>query len=112
MNTLPPLRLKDRKLLQEATRRIVAVAKPKRVLLFGSAVRRELTRDSDLDILVIMRAPVHRRQMAQKIYRGLRGLGVPIDVVVVTEDDLKRYGTREGTILKPALQEGRVLYEA
>ena len=98
--------------MQEVTRRIVLLVNPKRVVLFGSAARAGMNKDSDYDVLVVMAAPVHRRQMAQKIYRGLHGVGAPVDVVVATEDDLKKYGSRIGTILKPALQEGHVLYEA
>src|SRR3990172_6268335 len=96
---------------KEVTRRIVASVKPQRVLLFGSAVKGKLTTDSDLDVLVIVRGPVHRRQLAQRIYRDLHGIGVPVDVVVVTEEDVSRYGNKPGTILRPALLEGQVLYD-
>ena len=102
----------NKKLLQEVTRRIVASVKPQRVLLFGSAARRRMNKDSDFDMLVVMREPVHRRQTAQKIYRNLHGTGIAVDIVVATEKDLKKYGQSAGTILKSALQEGRVLYEA
>jgi hypothetical protein len=71
-----------------------------------------MNKDSDFDMLVVMREPVHRRQTAQKIYRNLHGTGVAVDIVVATEKDLKKYGQSAGTILKSALQEGRVLYEA
>ena len=100
------------KTVQEAASRIVSAAKPARVLLFGSAVKGEMTKDSDLDFLVIMRGAVHRRQTAQKIYRNLHGLGIAIDIVVATEDDVKKFGARNGSVLKPALQNGRVIYEA
>ena len=102
----------NKKLLQEVTRRIVATVKPQRVLLFGSAARGRVSKDSDFDVLVIMRDPVHRRQTAEKIYRNLHGTGIAVDIVVATEKDLEKYGQRAGTILKSALQEGRVLYEA
>ena len=102
----------NKKLLQEVTRRIVASVKPQRVLLFGSATRRRMNKDSDFDMLVVMREPVHRRQTAQKIYRNLHGTGIAVDIVVATEKDLEKYGQSAGTILKSALQEGRVLYEA
>jgi predicted nucleotidyltransferase len=97
---------------KEVTRRIVASVSPQRVLLFGSAVNGKLSADSDLDILVIMRGVVHRRQTAQKIYRDLQGVGAPVDVVVVTEEDIADYGDKPGTILRPALSEGQVLYDA
>jgi predicted nucleotidyltransferase len=102
----------NKKLLQEVTRRIVASVKPQRVLLFGSAARGRMKKDSDFDMLVVMRGPVHRRQTAQKIYRNLHGTGVSVDIIVATEKDLEKYGRRAGTVLKSALQEGRILYEA
>jgi predicted nucleotidyltransferase len=71
-----------------------------------------MNRHSDLDILVVMQDPVHRRHTAQKIYRNLHGTGIAVDIIVATEKDLKKYGEHSGTILKSALQEGRVLYEA
>ena len=102
----------NKKLLDEVTRRIVASVRPQRVLLFGSAARRRMNKNSDFDMLVVMREPVHRRQTAQKIYRNLHGTGIAVDIVVATERDLEKYGQSAGTILKSALQEGRVLYEA
>jgi predicted nucleotidyltransferase len=104
--------LSSKQSLQEVTRRIVRVAKPSRLLLFGSAASGKMTKNSDLDILVVVRGPVHHRRIAQEIYRSLRGVGVAVDVVVATEEELQSYGQRAGTILKPALQEGRVIYEA
>lgn len=104
--------LPDQKLLKEVTRRIVDSVKPRRVLLFGSAVKGKMNNDSDLDMLVVMRDPAHRRRTAQKIYRHLRGAGIAVDIVVATEKDLKEYGKRSGTILKTAISHGRVLYEA
>ena len=102
----------SKQIIQEVTRRIVRVAKPSRLLLFGSALSGHMTKDSDLDILVVVQGPVHRRRMAQEIYRSLRGVGVAVDVVVATEEDIRNYGRSAGTILKPALREGRVIYEA
>ena len=92
------VRPSNNKLIHEATRRIVLIAKPKRVLLFGSAARGRLKKDSDLDMLVVMNAPVHRRRMAQKINRSMYGLGISVDIIVVTEEDLQKYGQRVGTI--------------
>jgi predicted nucleotidyltransferase len=102
----------SKKTLDEVTRRIVQVAKPQRVLLFGSAAQGRMTKDSDLDILVIVRGPTHRRRLAQNIYRNLHGIAIGVDVIVVTEEDLQKYGQRAGLIIMPAIREGRLLYEA
>lgn len=96
----------------DVTRRILEIVQPQRVVLFGSSVRGRFTKDSDLDVLVIVRGPVHRRQLAQMINRNLRGVSVPVDILVATEEDIAQYGDKIGTILRPALTEGLVLYAA
>lgn len=98
--------------LQDLVTRVVEVAHPSRILLFGSAAREEMGPDSDLDILVIVEGPVHRRTLAGKIYRNLHGVPFSVDVVVVTTGDVRDYGHKNGTILPAALKEGIVLYEA
>ena len=98
-------------IMDEVIRRIFAVVRPRRIVLFGSAARGDMTADSDLDLLVIVTEPAHRRALAQEIYRNLHGIPVPVDIVVATEQDIERYGDKVGTILRPALKEGQVIYE-
>jgi uncharacterized protein len=97
--------------VDEITRRIVATVQPQRILLFGSVARGQSTADSDLDMLVIVRGPAHRRAIAQEIYKNLRGILTPVDIVVATEQDIQQHGQAIGSILRPALREGRVIYE-
>ena len=98
--------------LQDIVARVVQIAHPTRLILFGSVARGEMGPDSDMDLLVVVQKPVHRRDLAGKIYRNLHGVPVPVDVVVVTEDDVEQFGDRLGTVLYPALREGVILYEA
>ncbi len=87
-------------------------ARPQRIILFGSAARGTAAPDSDLDFLVIVREPVHRRQLAQKIYQNLHGVGTPVDIVVATQADLDTQAGKPGSIFRPALAEGQVIYDA
>lgn len=96
--------------LDELVQRIVETVCPRRILLFGSAARGQMGPNSDLDILVIMPDGIHRRRTAQDIYRGLLGMGIAKDVVVVTESDIRKYGDNPSLVLFPALREGRELY--
>jgi predicted nucleotidyltransferase len=98
--------------LQEIVDRIVEVARPRQVILFGSAARGEMGSNSDVDLLVVVEAPVHRRQLAQRIYRSLVGVGFAVDVVVVTTEDVRRYAEHPGMVIRPALSEGKVIYAA
>lgn len=97
-------------ILNEITRRIVASAQPRKVILFGSASRGEMGPNSDLDILVVMPDGTHRRKTARSIYRNLIGVGFAADIVVVTEQDLDLYGDNIGMVIKPAVEQGKVLY--
>ena len=99
-------------ILNETIRRILAVVPAKQVILFGSAARGEMHPDSDLDLLVVVPSGLHRRKTAQNIYRNLIGLGFAADVIVVTEDDVKRFKNDPGMVIGPAVDEGRVLYAA
>lgn len=99
-------------ILREIIARVVQIAHPQRLILFGSAARGEMGPDSDVDLLVVVREPVQRRDLAGEIYRNLHGLQVPVDVVVVTENDVREFGNKLGTVLYPALKEGIVVYEA
>ena len=98
--------------LDEITQRIIATAHPQRILLFGSAARGQSNADSDVDLLVVVRGPVHRRALAQEIYKNLHGILTPVDIVVATEQDIQQHGQAIGSILRPALHEGKVIYEA
>jgi predicted nucleotidyltransferase len=95
--------------LDEVVRRVVEVADPDAILLFGSAARDEMEPDSDIDLLVI-KAGAHRRQLAQAIYRHLMGLGQAVDIVVLTPEDVQRYRGCPSMVVEPALREGRAIY--
>jgi predicted nucleotidyltransferase len=98
--------------LDEVVRRIVEVAHPDEIILFGSAARGEPGPDSDLDLLVVKAGVPHRRRLAQQIYRRLFGIAVPVDVVVVTPEDIQAFRDKVGTIIGPALRDGKRVYAA
>ncbi len=104
--------LLDESTLEEVVRRIVEVAQPEKVVLFGSFARGTRVRpDSDLDLLVVKEG-AHRRKLAAEIYASLAGVGQAVDVVVVTPEDIERFGESPALIIEPALREGRVVYAA
>jgi predicted nucleotidyltransferase len=98
--------------LQEIVRRIVEVAKPEKIILFGSVARGEMGPNSDVDLLVVKRGKYNRSRLAGDIYMNLHGVGQAVDVILVTPKDVERYRDTHCLIIKPALQEGRELYNA
>ncbi|MGO8703046.1 MAG: nucleotidyltransferase domain-containing protein [Candidatus Brocadiia bacterium] len=99
----------DPSVLQEIVRRIVEVARPERIILFGSAARGEGGRDSDIDLLIV-KSNVHRRRLAMDLYEALAHIGQAVDLIVVTPEDIERYGKSPALVLEPALREGKLLY--
>ncbi|MEN6578148.1 MAG: nucleotidyltransferase domain-containing protein [Phycisphaerales bacterium] len=102
--------VKIESLVREVADRIVKQVHPLRIILFGSAARNDRNPESDIDLLVVMPDGTHKRQTAQMLYHQLRGLPVPVDVIVTTEGDLDREKDSPGLIYGTILQEGRDLY--
>lgn len=97
--------------LRTIVERIVQVADPEKIILFGSAARGEMGPNSDLDLLVVKQGDYHHITVAQEIYRNLRDLEWAKDVVVATPEEVERYKRFPALIIYPAFSEGRVLYE-
>ena len=100
----------DQQILDDIIRRIVEVAQPEKIILFGSAARGDMNRHSDVDLLIIKEG-ADALELMGDIYMNLDGVGAAVDAVVVTPDDVERYKDSHAMIVKPALQEGRVVYE-
>lgn len=97
--------------LELIIRQIVEVAKPEKIILFGSAARGAMGPNSDVDLLVI-KAGVNRLDLMGEIYKHLHGVGEPVDVIVATPEDVEQYRNSHSLVFAPALREGRVVYAA
>jgi predicted nucleotidyltransferase len=97
--------------LNEVIDRITRKFNPVRIILFGSWARGEATKDSDLDLLVVLPKVEHKRKAAIEVLRALNGLPISKDVVVTTPEEIKTHGQMVGNILRPALLEGKIIYE-
>ncbi len=97
--------------IAEASRRLLAAVPPQtQVILFGSAARGQLTEDSDLDFLVVERDVEDRHAEQVRLRRELRPLGIPVDVIVVSERYADEWGTAKGSMVHAALTDGRILH--
>ena len=98
-------------ILDSMVKRIVARFHPEKIILFGSYARGEATSDSDLDMLVVMDIQGSRRQTANEIDLLLADRMVPLDLIILTPDELKRQRDLVGTIAHEAACEGVLIYE-
>ncbi len=102
-------------LLQQAVRTIREEVDPEMIILFGSHARGDARPDSDLDLLVVESEAFGKersqRLEAVRLYRALRGLGVPKDILVFTRAEVEYWRDSLNHVVARALREGRVLYE-
>jgi predicted nucleotidyltransferase len=99
--------------IEAAIERIVSVAQPRKVILFGSVVRGKPDIHSDVDILVVTGDEIESsRQESVRIRRVLRGISMPMDVLVIQEKRLQEVADQPGLVYREALRHGRMVYDA
>ena len=94
--------------------RLVAQFAPLQIALFGSFARGTAHRGSDLDVLVVLPdepGGLQHREVTVAMLRALSDLPVAKDVVVTTPEEIALRGRLAGTVLREALQDGKLLYE-
>lgn len=106
----PPSNL--RRVIEEASRRLIEAAHPEKIILFGSYARGDFDEGSDLDFLVILPTVDDPDSEMDRLERVLLSLEIPADVVVYSSDDVRERGHLRGTTLYHALTEGMILHDA
>lgn len=101
----------DRALYEEIVRRVVAVADPEQVILFGSRARGDHRPNSDIDLLVVKESSVARHARARALYSALADLPLEVDIVVYTPREVQEWSQVPQAFATTALREGMVLYE-
>jgi predicted nucleotidyltransferase len=102
----------DESLVKEIVHRILSVAAPDKIILFGSAATGTMTRDSDIDLLIVGAEPGNQRKESVRLRETLIGLGHPFDVIVISSEWFEESKGVIGGIAYPANKYGKVIYEA
>lgn len=97
--------------MREALDRIIDVSDPQKIIIFGSSARDEQGENSDFDLLVIKEGNYKKGELVEDIYMNLVGVGHPVDIVLVTPEELDLYRDSNSSVIKPALEEGKLVYE-
>ena len=82
-----------------------------RIVLFGSQATGTSREDSDVDILVVTKTELPSVKRAAKLRLALTGLGIPVDIIVVTPEEYIQYCSWKSSVIAWASREGTVLYE-
>ncbi len=96
-----------------AIRRIIEICNPWKLILFGSYGKDQITIDSDVDFLVITRDTVENtRKESVRIRRALRGISMPMDILVIPQKQWELLKDQPGLIYREAQTQGTVVYES
>jgi predicted nucleotidyltransferase len=83
-----------------------------RVILFGSRALGNFDQYSDYDILVITGSRLsikQKRKYAGRIRKKMAIMGMPVDVLVKTEEDVSYYKDKIGSVVRDAVRSGVAL---
>ncbi len=79
------------------------------MILFGSRSRGEASFNSDYDILISVKHNLdfeEKRSLGRIIRKRLALIGIDVDIIVKTENDVEYYKDKIGSIVREALKEG------
>ncbi|MCC6300635.1 MAG: nucleotidyltransferase domain-containing protein [Anaerolineales bacterium] len=91
--------------------RVVRRFNPDKIILFGSYAYGEPTRDSDVDILVVLPFKGRNPEKATEIWMATKP-NFPIDIMVRKPAELRKRLKMGDFFLRDVIEKGKVLYEA
>ena len=101
----------QREQIRSYVRKLADEFNPERVILFGSYAGGKPTRDSDVDLLVIMNHGKRKNiEQAIDIDRHI-DYKFPLDLIVRTPGEVKRRVALRDAFLLSILNEGKIMYE-
>jgi predicted nucleotidyltransferase len=96
--------------IDEIVRRVVKQFHPEKIILFGSHAKGTAGPDSDVDLLIIMPVSGSKREKQIEIGVALHDIRIPMDIIVTTPEEVERRKNLVGTVIRPALREGEIIY--
>lgn len=99
--------------LDKIVLRLVDALSPRRIILFGSHLYGQPTRDSDVDVMILVGDDGSDRfEFSRRGYAALRGSPLPVELHFRTVSAFDRRATVPASLEHEILQKGRVVYAA
>jgi len=96
---------------QKVVNKIVAAAKPDKIIFFGSYAYGTAGEDSDVDLLVIKSGFKSKIEEYVKIRKCLKGINFPFDIIIMSPEEYEYYSLNwKNSIPAEARQKGVILY--
>jgi len=97
--------------IKEIVERIVSIAQPEKIILFGSYAYGRPSEDSDADLLIVMKEIKSRIEIYTKIRKNLKGIRIPFDIIIVNSEEFDFYSRNWiNSVITEAREKGIFLY--
>lgn len=96
--------------IEEVKNRIVEKFHPEKIILFGSYANGKPDDESDLDLLIIQRTDLPKKERRPFIRKELREFKLAMDLLIYTPDEVDYWKDTPSAFVTQVLKEGKVLY--
>lgn len=100
------------RLIRKLVQPIVEGFHPQKIVLFGSYAYGRTGKDSDVDLLVVMRSRKRPVERAIEVSKSLRFYPFPMDILVRTPQEIRRRLQIGDPFYREIMDRGKVLYES
>ena len=92
---------------------MIQIGRPRKITLFGSYIRGDATRDSDLDVLVVAGDEVESPRRERVCLRSsVSDINMPMDILVVPYGRFEALREKLGLIYRQPDRRGKAVYES
>lgn len=99
------------KLIAEVANKIKEKFQPQQIILFGSYAWSKPTKDSDVDLFVIMESKLRRDERSRVIQEIFYDRTFPLNIIVYTPKEVKESLERGNPFIEEILNKGKLLHE-
>ena len=102
----------DQNTLDTIVKRVLTVVSPDKIILYGSAATGTMTRDSDIDLLLVGVPEGNRHDETFRVEKAIGDVKFAVDIKFIAPDSFEATKNIIGGIAFPANKYGKVLYES
>lgn len=96
--------------ISEIKEKIVKELDPEKIILFGSYAWGTPTDDSDVDLFIVKEMQESRRKKQTELRKKLFRLGVPMDIIIYTPQELKYRIDLKDFFFEKIINSGKQIY--
>lgn len=91
--------------------RIIKLSEPESIILFGSQAKGNAKKNSDYDLLVLIKNVINKRQVTQQLYKELLPYKIAVDLIVDTPENYEKYKKEKSFIYYQIDKTGKIIYD-